>query len=149
MIAVIRRAAAAWTLRDFFLWEPHHALAFLTNSLPLYNLIGKIQINMESIMITALSHSPPPHPTGAIEGALRQAAQELEVSFLAEMLKSAGFGKPRESFGGGAGEDQFASFLRREHARAMVQAGGIGLTESFYQALVERADEHVGSAKDL
>ena len=100
-------------------------------------------------MVTPVSHSPPQHPSNAPEGALRRAAQELEVTFLAEMLKSAGFGKPRESFGGGAGEDQFASFLRGEHARAMVQAGGIGLTESFYQALVEKADEHVSNAENL
>ncbi|MEP2532351.1 rod-binding protein [Shimia sp.] len=75
--------------------------------------------------------------------ALRKAAEDLEASFLAEMLKSAGFGKPRESFGGGAGEDQFASFLRMEQARAMVRSGGIGLTEAFYNALKETSDVQV------
>ena len=70
--------------------------------------------------------------------ALRAAATELEATFLAEMLKSAGFGEARESFGGGAGEDQFASFLLQEHAKAMVQAGGIGLTEAIFEALKER-----------
>lgn len=100
-------------------------------------------------MITPLSQSTPAPTSGTNEHALRQAAQELEVSFLAEMLKSAGFGKPRESFGGGAGEDQFASFLRKEHARAMVQAGGIGLSESFYQALVERADVADSNPEDI
>jgi hypothetical protein len=43
---------------------------------------------------------------------LLTAAQNLEASFLAEMLKSAGVGTPRETFGGGAGEEHFASFLR-------------------------------------
>lgn len=71
--------------------------------------------------------------------ALRAAAGELEAQFLAEMLKSAGFGEPRESFGGGAGEEQFASFLRQEHADEMVRRGGVGLAESIFEALKERA----------
>lgn len=74
--------------------------------------------------------------------ALREAANALEASFLAEMLKSAGLGKTSDSFGGGAGEDQFSSFLVLEHARAMVRAGGIGLSESIFETLKER--ENVG-----
>ena len=70
-----------------------------------------------------------------------QAAQKLEASFLAEMLKSAGFGKARSSFGGGAGEDQFGSFLRQAQATEMVRAGGIGLAESFFHALKETRNE--------
>jgi flagellar protein FlgJ len=69
---------------------------------------------------------------------LRTAAQELEANFLAEMLKSAGVGKTPESFGGGAGEDRFASFLRLEQAREMAAQGGIGLAESIFQALKEK-----------
>lgn len=71
---------------------------------------------------------------------LMEAAQALEASFLAEMLKSAGFGKPRESFGGGAGEEQFGSFLREAQAREMVRAGGIGLAQSLFEALKARED---------
>lgn len=82
--------------------------------------------------------SVPVTPVQDRNQSLRTAASELEASFLAEMLKSAGFGKARESFGGGAGEDQFASFLLQEHARAMVQAGGIGLSEAIFEALKER-----------
>lgn len=66
---------------------------------------------------------------------MREAADELETQFLAEMLKSAGFGEARESFGGGVGEEQFASFLRQEQAREMVQTGGVGLAESIFNAL--------------
>lgn len=75
----------------------------------------------------------------AQDDALMKAARELEASFLAEMLKSAGLGETPEAFGGGPGEDQFASFLRLEQARAMVGAGGIGLAESLFEALKERA----------
>ncbi|CUH79735.1 rod-binding protein [Tropicibacter naphthalenivorans] len=73
--------------------------------------------------------------------ALRKAAKELEANFLAEMLKSAGVGKTPEAFGGGAGEDQFASFMRLEQARQMADQGGIGLAESLYHALKERMND--------
>ena len=78
---------------------------------------------------------------GSQERALRQAARELEANFLAEMLKSAGVGKTPEGFGGGAGEDQFASFMRMEQARQMAEQGGIGLAESLYHALKERMND--------
>ena len=68
---------------------------------------------------------------------LRALASSLEATVRAEMLKAAGFGAPRESFGGGAGEDQFASFLRQAQAEEMVKAGGIGLSESLFEALKE------------
>ncbi|SMY08244.1 rod-binding protein [Flavimaricola marinus] len=71
---------------------------------------------------------------------LLAAAQNLEASFLAEMLKSAGVGAPRETFGGGAGEEHFASFLREAQAKEMVQAGGIGLAEALFEAMKARAD---------
>lgn len=70
--------------------------------------------------------------------ALRRVAEELEANFLAEMLKHAGFGEERRTFGGGVGEAQFASFLRSEHSRALVERGGIGLSQSLFEALVSR-----------
>ena len=76
--------------------------------------------------------------SGRQDAALRDAAQKLEATFLAEMLKSAGFGQTRDSFGGGAGEDQFSSFLVQAQAEEMVAAGGIGLSESLFQVLKER-----------
>ena len=57
------------------------------------------------------------------------------------MLKSAGFGQSRESFGGGAGEDQFGSFLVQEQAMQMVRAGGIGLSEALFETLKEREND--------
>ena len=74
------------------------------------------------------------------EPALREAARKLEASFLAEMLKAAGVGEQIEGWGGGVGEDQFASFLRRAQADEMSKSGGIGLAESLFEALKERAD---------
>jgi flagellar protein FlgJ len=71
---------------------------------------------------------------------LYKAAKALEGSFLAEMLKSAGLGKPPDGFGGGAGEDQFSSFLVDEEAKQMVAAGGIGLARSIFEAMKERGN---------
>ena len=79
-------------------------------------------------------------PTTSNDMKLREAAEKLESTFLAEMLKSAGFGKARESFGGGTGEDQFGSFLRQAQADEIVKAGGIGLAERLFEALKERAN---------
>lgn len=71
---------------------------------------------------------------------LREVAQELEEAFLSEMLKHAGFGEARESFGGGIGEEQMTSMMRNEHASALSARGGIGLAEQIFQSLVQRAE---------
>ena len=73
--------------------------------------------------------------------ALQAAAEKLEASFLAQMLKSAGLGESRSTFGGGAGEDQFASFLLEAQAEKMVEAGGIGLAEALFESLKDRQDD--------
>ena len=72
--------------------------------------------------------------------ALRKAASDLEATFLDEMLKSAGFGRPQSAFGGGAGEEQFSSILRHEQARRLVDGGGIGLAATLFNYLVEKHD---------
>ena len=82
-----------------------------------------------------------PTPRNAHDETLYKAAQKLEASFLAEMLKSAGFGQARDSFGGGAGEEHFSTFLTQAHATAMVENGGVGLAQSIFNALKEREDE--------
>lgn len=68
---------------------------------------------------------------------LWETAQDLEAAFLAEMLKHAEFGKPLDTFGGGAGEEQFASLLVDHQSRALSRHGGIGLAEKIFQAMVE------------
>ena len=75
------------------------------------------------------------------DAALKSAAKKLEVSFLAQMLKSAGLGQSRESFGGGSGEDQFASFLLEAQAEKIVDAGGIGLAETLFMSLKDRQND--------
>ncbi|MGB3177448.1 MAG: rod-binding protein [Albidovulum sp.] len=92
--------------------------------------------------ISALNAGPrnsvPANVPARSDDALRDVAEAMEAQFLAEMLKSAGFGEARDSFGGGIGEEQFSSFLRQEQARSMARTGGIGLAESIFQSLVQR-----------
>lgn len=75
----------------------------------------------------------------ATDAALQDAANRLEATFLAEMLKSAGLDAMTGAFGGGVGEEQFTSFLREAQAQEMVNAGGIGLAESIFNAMRARA----------
>lgn len=87
-------------------------------------------------MIPALpSHVTP--DSGRLDQ-LRAKAQELEAVFLSEMLAHAGLGTQTSAFGGGIGEQQFSSFLRQEQAKAMVQQGGIGLSEALFHVLAQR-----------
>lgn len=78
-------------------------------------------------------------PSPNHEAALREVAQDLEAAFLAEMLKHAGFGEARDSFGGGVGEEQMSSLLRAEHANALAAQGGVGLAESIFQSLLRQS----------
>ena len=82
--------------------------------------------------------SAPNSQTKVADERLQKVAQDLEKTFLAEMLKAAKYGEARETMGGGIGEEQFSSFLRDEHAGLMVKAGGIGLAEHLFNALKEK-----------
>lgn len=79
-------------------------------------------------------------PMSARDPGLWKAAQSLEATFLAEMLKGAGLGQAREDFGGGAGEAQFSSMLVDRYAEALSDGGGIGLAEAIYRSLARGAE---------
>lgn len=72
---------------------------------------------------------------------LMQKSKALEAAFLSEMLAFTGLGDVSEGFGGGAGEEQFASFLRQEQARLMVDRGGIGLAQQIFESLKLRGGD--------
>ncbi|NGM44383.1 chemotaxis protein chel [Rhodobacter sp. SGA-6-6] len=79
---------------------------------------------------------PPPAALPTRDTALMARAKELEAAFLAEMLGHAGMDAESDgTFGGGIGEEQFASFLRQQQARMLVERGGIGLAESLFRAM--------------
>ena len=79
--------------------------------------------------------SAPPLMTSANDTEMREAAKELEAVFLAEMLKSAGFGETSSEFGGGVGEEQFSSFMTQQQAKVFADNGGIGLAEHIFNAM--------------
>lgn len=72
---------------------------------------------------------------------LRRISQQLEAAFLSEMLKHAGLGETPDAFGGGEGESQFSSLLRDVQAAQIAECGGIGLAESIFNSLKERAND--------
>lgn len=90
--------------------------------------------------LNAMMPKSTPPVTSPQDKVLMKKAQELEASFLSEMLGHAGLDTPSTDFGGGIGEDQFSSFLRAEQAKAMVAKGGIGLAQHLFEALSQRAN---------
>lgn len=93
---------------------------------------------------TISTHVPTARKTdteASSDSSLREASRELEATFLYEMLKSSGLGKGRGEFGGGEGEDHFASFLLQQQAQMMSEQGGLGLAEKIFAALVAQRQE--------
>lgn len=88
--------------------------------------------------LQATQSAPAAHPRAA---EIMEVARSLEAQFLSEMLKSAGVGETPDAFGGGSGEDQFASFMRDEQAKQMTQAGGIGLAQSLFESMIAKTNE--------
>lgn len=63
-------------------------------------------------------------------------AKEFEASFISEMLKHTGLGESPGNFGGGAGEQQFASFLIDHYAKTIAGSGGMGIAEHITKSLL-------------
>lgn len=81
---------------------------------------------------------PPDSPRDA---QLRASAIRFEAAFLAEMLRHSGLGRMPGSFNGGAGEAAFSGTLIQEYAAEIARAGGIGLADSIFAALIDRSVE--------
>jgi Rod binding domain-containing protein len=77
----------------------------------------------------------------AAEREARAAAEAFEAVFLAEMLKHSGINAMPAGFGGGAGEEAFASFLTEEYGRLLAERGGIGIAEQVFGLLERRTQE--------
>ncbi len=80
-------------------------------------------------------------PAAQRDDALRRSARAFEAAFLAEMLRAAGAGQPADSFGGGIGEEQFASFLIDHQAEQFAARGGIGLAEIILRSVLSQSDK--------
>jgi peptidoglycan hydrolase FlgJ len=88
--------------------------------------------------------SPGPLPlkrgAGEAERDAMEAAKAFEAVFLAEMLQHSGLNAMPDGFGGGAGEDAFASFLTQEYARLLAERGGFGLARSVFESITAPAE---------
>lgn len=82
--------------------------------------------------------NPATAPSPARSAQLMKKARELETNFLSEMLSYTGLDAQKGDFTGGLGEDQFSSFLRDAQAKAMVDHGGVGLSQNIFNALARR-----------
>lgn len=83
------------------------------------------------------SHVPTGQSNLVSQADLFKTFHAFEAVIVSQMLQASGINKPLDSFGGGTGEDQFASFLTDAQAAAFVARGGIGLAEQMFRATTE------------
>lgn len=68
---------------------------------------------------------------------VREAAEEFEAVFLAQMLAPMFEGlKTDEMFGGGPGEDIYRSVLVEEYGKAIARSGGVGIADAVQRELL-------------
>lgn len=92
--------------------------------------------------IQSLTPSIPmmPQNTGskAISPDVIKAAREFEAVFVSQMLGHMFTGiDPDPMFGGGEAEETWRSMMTDEYGKRISQAGGIGLSDSIVNALIE------------
>jgi len=75
---------------------------------------------------------------GASERKLREAAQRFEGMAIGALLQPMFETlKTNGTFGGGAGEDQWKPMMVDEIAKSIAKAGGLGLAEPVYRAMLQ------------
>lgn len=88
-----------------------------------------------------LPHRPPAASTPDADhrrDALRAVAVKFEAMFLTQVLDLAGVAKSPEGWNGGHGEEAFRGHLLEQKGMLMAEAGGIGLAEHVFEALLKR-----------
>lgn len=70
---------------------------------------------------------------------LHAQARALETAFIAEMLKAAGTARVDSGLSDASADSAFDIFWAEAQARALMAAGGLGLTESLLAGLERRA----------
>lgn len=67
----------------------------------------------------------------------REAAQEFEAVFLAQMVSHMFAGiKTDKNFGGGASEDIYRSMMAQEYGKTLAKAGGIGIADQVMREII-------------
>jgi len=79
----------------------------------------------------------------AKRGQIAQTAKKFEASFLSIMLQQMFEGTETSgTFGGGAGEKMFQSFMAQAMADKMVKSGGVGLAASVQREMLKMQGLH-------
>ena len=81
----------------------------------------------------------PAAPQAPISDEMRQAAQDFEASYIAQMLTFSGLGKALTT-GGGEDMSAFTSFYIQSFADDIAENGGFGLAEQFYDHMKKVSD---------
>ena len=69
--------------------------------------------------------------------ALRQAAEDFEAVFMAQMLAPMLETVPSDGlFGGGPGEDIYRSLMAEEYGKAIARSGGVGIADQVERELL-------------
>lgn len=67
----------------------------------------------------------------------REAAQEFEAVFLAQMVSHMFAGiKTDKNFGGGSSEDIYRSMMAQEYGKTLAKAGGIGIADQVMAEII-------------
>ncbi|MCZ6860992.1 MAG: rod-binding protein [Alphaproteobacteria bacterium] len=67
----------------------------------------------------------------------REAAQEFEAVFLAQMVSHMFAGiKTDKNFGGGSSEDIYRSMMAQEYGKTLAKAGGIGIADQVMREII-------------
>ncbi|MEO1468222.1 MAG: hypothetical protein AAFV86_04140 [Pseudomonadota bacterium] len=77
--------------------------------------------------------------------AIRAVAVRFEATFLAEMLRHAGFAEPRKAGGGGAGEARFAPMMAEAVATQIAETRSIGIADAVAARLSAMAVGEAGA----
>jgi len=78
----------------------------------------------------------------SVQAKARQQAEDFEAVFLNTMFQSMFSGLDGEGpFGGSGATGVWRSFLTDEYAKSFAKAGGIGIADHVYRALIERQSQ--------
>jgi peptidoglycan hydrolase FlgJ len=96
-------------------------------------------------MGSAIGFGPAPAITGngvspAVAARARAAAQDFEAVFLNTMFNQMFAGVNEGPFGGGQAANTWRSFLTDEYAKTFAKAGGVGIADHVYGALLAQQE---------
>lgn len=92
---------------------------------------------VETALLSLQGAQPKKLPAGLDTAKAREAAQDFEAVFLAQMLSHMFAGiKTDKVFGGGPSEDMYRSMMVQEYGKVLAQAGGVGIADSVMREMI-------------